>query len=225
MCFYIKIQKMKDRTQTSLVRWAQKISGTGIMGIFFRIFFDFKIYNKEKVKNLSGPLLIISNHRYFLDSFALGAALPFTSKLYPLRIMGETKKFRGSAMEFLRKIGVIKLVYFLFGVLPAIRGQELEISLAKPLQILNKGEVVFLHPEGRVIKEKEIGQFKRGASFLANQTKVDILPVVFEIGRKKFRRTYSVKFGDTFKLPEGLSLEQGAEYMRNIVFNLYESLP
>jgi len=195
------------------------------MNVFFRSFFNFKIFNKEKAKNLSGPLLIISNHKYFLDSFALGGALLLASKLWPLRIMGEAKKFNQPLIEFLRKIGFIGFIYFLFGVFPAVRGQDLEISLVEPLKILGEGGVVFLHPEGKVIREEEIGQFKRGAAFLALQTKTDILPVAFSIKKKKFRKNYYVKFGETFKLPGGLSVEEGADYMRNVIVKLYESLP
>ncbi len=170
---------------------------------------------------------MIGNHKYFVDSFALGAALPVFNPFYHITTFGESSKFNDKPIEFLRKIGFIKFLYFILGIFPVIRGKDLDVALKEPISIIKEGGVVFLHPEGKIVKEDGIGQFKRGAPFLAEKTGAPVLPLVFKIEKKETgkKREYYVKFGPAFHLPPDLSLEDGAEYMRSIVLNLYESLP
>lgn len=199
-----------------------------IMKPFFYLFFKFKRSGLENAKGLSGPLLIIANHKFFLDSFAMGAALPINSKILPIRFMGETKHFLNAMLNFLLKIGLIQLVYKIFGVFPVVRGQGLEIALRIPKKIIEDGGVVLMHPEGRVVHEEGIAEFKRGAPALCLTTKARVLPIAFKLCRKDkaWRKRYYVKFGKVLALPEHIvTPEQGAEYMQNIIKNLYKTLP
>lgn len=202
------------------MKLAQKIVTYFIFKPLFKIFFNFKVLDSKQAHNLSGPLLIIANHKFFLDSFAFGVALPFSTNLFPVRFMGATKDFQDPSIRLLKKIGLIKLVYGIFGVFPAVRGKDLKEALKIPAEIIKKGGVVFLHPEGEMIHEDGISQFKRGAPALALMTDVKILPVAF----KKNKNGYFIKFGSVFNLPQNLSVEGGAEYMRSIIFGLYESI-
>jgi len=205
-------------------KWTQKILVTGLMKILFKIFFKFEVVNPEKIKNLSGPLLIIGNHKFSLDTFAMGGAMSLRSKLHPIKIMGENNFFNNPFVNLLFKIGFIKLVYKTFGVFPAIRGKGLDIALKEPENIIKNNGVVLLHPEGRVCREKEICPFKRGASYLALKTNVRILPVVFKMKENGFCKRYQIKFGNIFHLPNDLTPEEGAEYMKKIIENLYKTL-
>jgi len=206
----------------------QRIISNLIFKPFLNVFFRFKVTGRENIKKLSAPLLIIGNHNFFIDSFALGASLPFGTKLFPINIMGEIDHFFNPTLEFFKKIGVIKIIYSLCNVFPAIRGKELKIALEKPVEIIKNKGTVFLHPEGRIVKGEEIGQFKRGASYLAIKTGVKVLPVVFKIEKKtskiNLRRNYCVKIGQPFTLPKETSVESGAEIMREIITNLYQSI-
>ncbi|MDP2917973.1 MAG: lysophospholipid acyltransferase family protein [bacterium] len=192
------------------------------------MFFKFKRSGLESTEGLSGPLLIIANHKFFLDSFAMGAALPINSKILPIRFMGETKHFFNVVLNLLLKIGLIQLVYKIFGVFPVVRGQGLEIALRIPKKIIEDGGVVLMHPEGRVVHEEGVAEFKRGAPALCLTTKARVLPVAFKLCRrdKVWRKRYYVKFGEVFALPEHIvTPEQGAEYMKNIIEKLYATLP
>jgi 1-acyl-sn-glycerol-3-phosphate acyltransferase len=206
------------------MKWTHKILGFLIVKPLFKLFFNLRISGLEHVKNLSGPLLIIGNHKFFLDSFAFGAAIPTNADIYPIRFMGETENFNDFWVRFLKKIGVVKLVYSIFGVFPAIRGKGLDAALKESVEILKNSGIILLYPEGRMVREDKIEQFKRGAPALALITKVKVLPVAFKINNKGFRKKYFVKFGPVFYLPPNLSYEQGADYMRNIIVDLYKSL-
>lgn len=208
------------------MRLWQKIFDFLVVKPFFWLFFSFKASGSENLKGLSGPILIIGNHKSFIDSFALGAAVPLFCNLFPISIMGKTQDFNNSRVQFLQKIGIVKLTYFLFGVFPALKGIGLDSALQKPKEILEEGGIVFIHPEGKVFHAEGIGQFKRGASALALMTNVKILPVVFKTQkRRSLRPSYFVKFGESFSLPQNLNVEQGADYMRDVIVNLYNSLP
>lgn len=208
------------------MKWLHKILALVLVKPFFKFFFKLRVSGVENLKDLSGPLLIITNHKFFLDSFAFGAAVPITTNIHPIRFMGETHHFNSVGLSILKSLGIVKFVYLIFGVFPAIRGEGLEKALAIPKKILKNKGVVFLHPEGKIVHGKEIGQFKRGAPALALATNVKILPAALKIkiesrGR---RPKYFVKFGPTFKLPQNLTPEQGAEKMRNKVAMLYSKL-
>ncbi len=211
-----------------MLLFTQKLMALLIMKPFFYLFFKFKRSGLENIKGLKGPLLIIANHKFFLDSFAMGAALPISSKILPVKFMGEIKYFNDWKLNLLLKIGITPLVYKMFGVFPAVRGQGLEAALQIPKKIIEDGGVVSMHPEGNVIKEEGIAEFKRGAPALCLTTKVKVLPVAFKLMRqdKNLRKRYYVRFGEVFTLPEHIiTPEQGAEYMKNIMKNLYKTLP
>ena len=191
--------------------------------VAFNSFLNFKIRGKENLKGLSAPLLIIANHKAFYDSFIFRVALGFNSKLLPLRFMG-TKKFHNARLNFLVKIKIVGLVYYMFGVFPVIHGEGLEKALEAPKEILKNNGVVAMFPEGKMYYGEGIGQFKRGASALAQMTGVTVLPTSFKIGKRKFlRKEFIVNFGKPFKLPESTSYEEGADYMRSAILNLYEN--
>ncbi len=211
-----------------MLLFTQKLAALFLMKPFFYLFFKFKKSGLENAKGLSGPLLIIANHKFFIDSFAFGAAVPVTSKIPPVRFMGEAEHYNNWKLTFLLRIGVIPLVYRMFGVFPAIRGQGLETALRIPKKIIEDGGVIFMHPEGRVVHEEGIAEFKRGAPALCLATKTKILPIALKLCRKDkaWRKRYYVKFGEAFVLPENIVMpEQGAKYMKNVIEKLYDTFP
>ena len=188
----------------------------------FNLFLNLKIRGRENLKGLSAPLLIIANHKAFYDSFIFRVAMGVNSKLLPLRFMA-TKNFYSAWLNFLVKIKIIDLVYYMFGAFPVVRGDGLEKALEAPKEILKNNGVVAMFPEGSVYHKEGIGEFKRGAPALAQMTGVTVLPTAFKISKRKFlRKEFIVNFGKPFKIPEGLSYEEGADYMRSIILNLYE---
>ncbi len=205
-------------------KWAQKIFILFVVKPFYRLFFKFKVIGIDSIKGLSGPLLIIGNHKTFCDSLAVAAAVPITSKLHPCETMG-VYSFKDPVLVFLQKIGVISFIYYVCSVFPAIRGKGLEIALKKPVEILKNNGIVLIHPEGGIIKGDKIGQFKRGAPMLALNTRTRVSPVVFKANKIGFREKYYIKFGPSFFLPTNLSVEEGADYMRKIIADLYKTLP
>lgn len=193
-----------------------------ILIVLFNLSFNLKILGRKNLKGLSGPLLIIANHKTFFDSFIFRVVLGFNSKLLPLRFMGAIN-FQEKWLNFLAKIKIISFIYKIFGVFLVIHGEGLEKALEMPKKILENNGVVLIYPEGKMIYEDYIGKFKRGALVLAQTTGITVLPVSLKKMNesKKFRKKFIVNFGKTFVLKQNLSYEEGAEYMRSIVVKLY----
>lgn len=191
--------------------------------ILFKVALNLKVEGKENLKDVKPPLVLIGNHKTFYDCFVYRVALGVNgSGLLPLRFMG-AKHFYNKWLNLMSKFGVVGFIYFIFGVFPVIYGQGLDVALKDAKEIIKEGGVVAMFPESKVIYGDELGQFKRGAAALATMTGALILPSAIKVGKRKLlRRKYTMIFGKPFKLPEGLSYEEGADYMRSVVLKLYE---
>ncbi|MFC1751570.1 lysophospholipid acyltransferase family protein [Patescibacteria group bacterium] len=203
--------------------WRQKIFSLILTKPLFKI----HVSGVENIHKSRRPFLIIANHKTIFDFFALGNCIPISSKLSPSMIIGEGEFFNNSILQFLHRIGFIKILYCFLGVLPVTRGRNLDECLKAPIELLQKKGVVLIHPEGYIIKGDRIGKFKRGAPYMAIKTGVQILPIIFRPGQRtcklSLRRNFYVTIGEPFTLPRGTSVENGAEIMRKTVTELYNS--
>jgi len=162
------------------------------------IFEDLKIDGRENARNIkAGPLIIIANHKSFLDPLIIGLCFPFFSKIYPLR---------SSAKDTFFKNPIGWIFYKSLGAFPACKGQGLEASLKKPSQILREGGSVMFFPEGVRVREDSLGQPKIGVAKLASHfPEVPIIPVaifnahkVGHLGLLYKRSRLRVKIGEPF---------------------------
>lgn len=165
----------------------------------FGFFFRYEVESKEDLKNLKGPLIIVSDHGSWIDPFLISTAFPFLSKIFPIHYGCWHKYFYSP-----RFFPWILLV----GAFPIKKGLDFDQSLKTPLRILKNKGVVALFPEGRRKLGGRPRRARRGATFLHYRTKAKILPVKiegnFHINLKSFllrRRHIKVKIGKTFSLP------------------------
>jgi len=80
------------------------------------IFEDLKIDGRENARNIkAGPLIIIANHKSFLDPLIIGLCFPFFSRIYPLRFIAKDTFFKNP-------IGWI--FYKSVGAFPAAKGKD-----------------------------------------------------------------------------------------------------
>lgn len=165
------------------------------------IFCHFKVRGKENCVNLSGPLIVVSNHPHELDSYALGAAMPFRSRIFPIRFL---------AYRHYVNMPVLGIIIRAYGVISVTPGAGIEKSLAAPLQILERKGVVGMFPEGHL--EKKEGEFfeaKPGLAYLALKSGAFILPIAVRghvgINFLNFllrRKRVTVTFGKPFQIQE-----------------------
>lgn len=195
--------------------------------IVYRSIFDLQITGRENLKDLRGPALFIANHIGFYDSFIFDLFVRPFSHFLPFRFMG-SRKFIVPALTVLKMLGIIDLVYFLFGVFRITPGEGAEKSLKKAYEIVRRGGTVVMYPEGKIWKPtyvhpEPIGPFKWGAAILAKNTGVQVIPVSFkkiknEDGKKT---TLKVSVGKPFFVDQTKRPEDIADDMQTFVIKLY----
>jgi len=217
----------EGRIQNGLYYFFQKILLTFA---YFLLHFlgDLKIEGRENVKNLSeGPLIIIANHKSFLDPLIIGLCFPVFSRIFPLRFIAKDTFFRNP-------IGWI--FYRSMGAFPACKGQGLATSLKIPSQILREGGAVIFFPEGIRIREDCLGRPKIGAAELASLfPEVPIVPMaifnahkVGHLGLLYRRSRLRVKIGEAFYYNDKafqLPAEIGIIIMMGEIEKIYQGAP
>jgi 1-acyl-sn-glycerol-3-phosphate acyltransferase len=111
-----------------------------------------------------GPAIIASNHLSFLDSVFLPACVE-----RPIFFLGKSDYFKGSKRLFFEAVGVM----------PVYRhgGDAGEASLRKGEEILGKGRLLGIYPEGTRSPDGRLYRGKTGPVRLALRTGAPIIPV------------------------------------------------
>jgi len=148
--------------------------------IILTIFYSLKVRGTENVLG-KGAYIIAANHINWFDGFVLMA-------LFKEKIVFLTADYL-----FERPI-VRKAFLSRLGCIPVGQGQTKK-AIKEALNILGKGRIIGIFPEGGVRLAKEMQEIKRGAFFLAHRANVPIIPVgiqgtnhLFSLFRKIPRR-------------------------------------
>ena len=148
----------------------------------WRFFTEHRVYGKEKFASVRGPCIVVANHQSHFDQYCLMKAIP-------LRI--RTNLFFGAAADrwFLRGRREITLKPWyqslVTGLYPIQRGGGSR-TLEYPKWLLRHGANLMLFPEGTRARGRHLSQFKHGASILALEGQVPVVPVYLE-GLKQIR--------------------------------------
>ncbi|MFH1656535.1 MAG: lysophospholipid acyltransferase family protein [Candidatus Nealsonbacteria bacterium] len=164
----------------------------------FRFFINLEIESQENLKELQGPLIIAANHASWIDSFVIGASMPFLSKVFPIRF--------ACWYKYYYSFRIFPIVWA-FGCFPIKKGEELGKILKIPVNILKKRGVIGIFPEGKRRKAGRLRRGRKGAAYLSLKTNTKILPVKIE-GNIKItfsnfllrKHRVKVKIGKTFLL-------------------------
>lgn len=149
-----------------IVLWFVKITGF-IPQIFY---FRKKVYyvnKKNQSRRIKGKAIIVSNHKRLFD-FTLLMYLFLGRDIYT--IIGEQMYRKNKLFSwFLNKIGGIKVERDLYDF----------SFLGKSIELLNKGKVIEIFPEGRLPlpEEKDLLPFKPSFVYLALETGAPIIPI------------------------------------------------
>ncbi|MDP9188596.1 MAG: 1-acyl-sn-glycerol-3-phosphate acyltransferase [Actinomycetota bacterium] len=131
---------------------------------FFLVYFRLSRIGREHAK-VRGPLIVVSNHRSFLDPFVIGATLPWSR---PLHYMAKMELFdRRWQGWILNRLGAY----------PVRRGQSDEDVLITSRAVLKRGGAICIFPEGTRITSGSLGRPKRGFGRMALESGAAVLPV------------------------------------------------
>lgn len=174
----------------------------------YLFYYNPKIYNKEVLKNLDGPVVFAANHIHVMDQ---NNAIISTKRV--IHYMAKKEYFDGKLAWFFKATGCISVN----------RSIKDTTSVSQALKILKSGGCIGLFPEGtRNRTENKLMPFKYGAVAMAKKTNATIVPYAV-VGTYKFRsKNLKIKFGKPFKVTG--EVEETNEKLYNIISDLIDEL-
>ncbi len=110
-----------------------------------------------------GGVILSSNHRSFLDPFAIGCCLG-----RPIYFVAKQELFKNPLLGWILNC---------LGAFPIKRGASDDESVATSLALLERGQAVVIFPEGTRIRAGSLGSPKRGVGRLALQSGKPVVPI------------------------------------------------
>jgi glycerol-3-phosphate dehydrogenase (NAD(P)+) len=144
---------------------------------FFLVYFRLSRVGREHLPR-SGPLLLASNHRSFLDPFVIGTLVRRPVYYMAKRELFE-KRWQAWALNAL-------------GAFPVDRGAGDGDAMATARAILARGDCVVVFPEGTRVRPGPLGSPRRGIGRLALESGAPVAPVAV-IGSDAVRRGWRIR--------------------------------
>lgn len=144
---------------------------------FFLIYFRMQRVGREHLPR-SGPLLLASNHRSFLDPFVIG-----TLVRRPVYYMAKRELFEKRWQAWILNA---------LGAFPVDRGAGDRDAMLTAREILARGDCVVLFPEGTRVRPGPLRDPRRGVGRLALETGAPVVPVAV-IGSDAVRRGWRIR--------------------------------
>ena len=165
-------ERTRRRGVNSLVYWpARWVLKAGIL-IYFRL----RRLGTEHIPD--GGVILASNHRSFLDPFAIGCCLG-----RPIYFVAKEELFKNPLMGWFLNC---------LGAFPIERGAADEESVTTSLALLERGEAVVIFPEGTRIRTGSLAPPRRGVGRLALQSGAPVVPIAVT-NSERARRGWRIK--------------------------------
>jgi 1-acyl-sn-glycerol-3-phosphate acyltransferase len=148
-----------------------------ILQPFFHLYFRMSRIGREHLPE-SGPVIIAANHRSFLDPFVIG-----TMTRRPVYYMAKKELFKHRLAGW---------ILHSLGAFPINRGAADEDAMGTARQILERGDVVVIFPEGTRTRPGGLANPKRGVGRLALETGAPVVPVAV-LGTEDVRRGWRIR--------------------------------
>jgi 1-acyl-sn-glycerol-3-phosphate acyltransferase len=132
-----------------------------------------KFVHAERVP-AEGPVVLVANHRSFVDPFAVGLGLSWRR---PVHFMAKAEMFKQP----------LKTLLVVLNSFPVNRGGADRAAIRQALTLLGENRILGMFPEGTRVHEGEVAQAQAGAAFLSLKTGSKIVPVGL-VGTEKIVR-------------------------------------
>jgi 1-acyl-sn-glycerol-3-phosphate acyltransferase len=170
---------------------------------------------------LRGAAIVITNHKSNVDPVVVGMVLD-----RPLRFMAKKELFANPALR--------RLITTL-GAFPIDRGTGDREALVTSLDVLSRGEVLLMFPEGHRQRDDEVHDFLPGAAMIALRSGVPVVPMAMDgtqrlvRDRRPGRPALRVLVGEPLRFDDltgrnSKTYHEAARRMRDAVAGLYARL-
>jgi 1-acyl-sn-glycerol-3-phosphate acyltransferase len=146
--------------------------------LFFLIYFRMSRIGSAYVPK-RGPAIIASNHRSFFDPFIIAC-------------MARRPMYYVAKRELFEIHPLLSWLLTALGAFPVDRGRGDRDTIATAKELLARGELVLIFPEGTRTRPGPLGSPKRGVGRLALETGAPIVPVAL-IGTEAIRRGWRIR--------------------------------
>src|SRR5690348_5159840 len=149
-----------------------------ILTPFFLTYLRMKRMGREHIP-AHGPVILAANHRSFFDPFVIG-----TMTRRPVYYVAKKELFDYSR--------ILSWLLNALGAFPVDRGASDQETIETARQILNRGDIVLMFPEGTRTRPGSLGKPKRGVGRLALETGAPVVPIAI-IGTEDIRRGWRIR--------------------------------
>ncbi|MEW6230583.1 MAG: lysophospholipid acyltransferase family protein [Bacillota bacterium] len=133
-----------------------------VLRVILRIAFKIKVEGHENVPR-QGPVILVANHLSMLDPIVLGCAIS-----RPIRFMAKHELFSNRLFAY---------VLTRLGAFPVRRGHADKEAFHTAFEVLSKGQVLGMFPEGTRSLNGGLQPPYSGAAILAEKTGAPVVPV------------------------------------------------
>src|SRR3954454_5445069 len=170
----VLLERARTRGVSPVAYWLLR----AILQPFSHLYFRLGRIGREHIPP-SGPVILASNHRSFLDPFVIA-------------VMTRRPIYFVAKQELFLVHPVVSWLLSALGAFPIDRGASDQESMATARAILERGEAVLMFPEGTRIRPGSLGRPKRGVGRLALETGAPVVPVAV-IGTETVRRGWRIR--------------------------------
>jgi glycerol-3-phosphate dehydrogenase (NAD(P)+) len=150
-------ERTRRRGVNSLVYWPLRWIIKPSILVYFRL----RRLGTEHIPE--GGVILASNHRSFLDPFAIGCSLG-----RPIYFVAKQELFKNPLLGWILNC---------LGAFPVKRGASDDESVDTSLALLERGQAVVIFPEGTRIRTGSLASPKRGVGRLALQSGKPVVPI------------------------------------------------
>jgi len=137
-----------------------------LIWVFVNIMYRIRLRGLENIPE-TGPVLLVSNHVSFVDALVIGGSVR-----RPVRFVMDHNIFR---------IPVLGFIFRTARAIPIAPAREDPDALQKAFDRIDaelaEGEVVCIFPEGKLTRDGEINEFKRGVEKILERRAVPVVPM------------------------------------------------
>jgi long-chain acyl-CoA synthetase len=177
-----------------------RLSLVAAMRLALKAYNHYEASGREKL-NIEPPYIVIANHTSHIDTAAIFGA-------FPLRLVPLLHPVAASDLFFRTKIGA-EVSSTILNAVSFDRYGDFETSMAACREVLQKGEILIMFPEGTRSTTGKTGPFRHGVSQLATAMGCPVIPAYIDGGAsvlpKKGRLLrpgkLRIAFGDALQPP------------------------